>query len=49
LNPPKKVQNVNIVRSRSFKEVIEWEEVAQIVYTHLSKCKNNKIKGEKKK
>jgi hypothetical protein len=28
-----------------------WEggEVAQTMYTHVSKCKNNKIKGEKKK
>jgi hypothetical protein len=24
------------------------EEVAQTMYTHVSKCKNNKIKGEKK-
>jgi hypothetical protein len=24
-------------------------EVAQTVYTHVSKCKNYKIKGEKKK
>jgi hypothetical protein len=22
-------------------------EVAQIIYTHVNKCKNNKIKGEK--
>jgi hypothetical protein len=27
-----------------------WEaEVAQTMYTHISKCKNDKIKGEKKK
>jgi hypothetical protein len=25
------------------------EEVAQIMYTHVNNCKNNKIKGEKKK
>jgi hypothetical protein len=25
------------------------EEVAQTMYTHASKCKNDKIKGEKKK
>jgi undecaprenyl pyrophosphate synthase len=25
------------------------EEVAQTVYTYVSKCKNDKIKGEKKK
>jgi hypothetical protein len=25
-----------------------WGEVAQTMYTHVSKCKNNKIKGEKK-
>jgi hypothetical protein len=24
-------------------------EVAQTIYTHVSKCKSNKIKGEKKK
>jgi hypothetical protein len=24
-------------------------EVAQTMYTHVSKCKNNKIKGERKK
>jgi hypothetical protein len=24
-------------------------EVAQTMYTHVSKCKNDKIKGEKKK
>jgi hypothetical protein len=24
-------------------------EVAQIMYTHVSKCKNNKIKGKRKK
>jgi hypothetical protein len=27
----------------------EWGEVAQIVYTHVSKCKNDKIKNFKKK
>jgi hypothetical protein len=27
----------------------EGEEVAQTMYTHVSKCKNNKIKGEKNK
>jgi hypothetical protein len=26
----------------------EEEEVAQTMYTHVSKCKNDKIKGEKK-
>jgi hypothetical protein len=25
-----------------------WEEVAQTMYTHVSKGKNDKIKGEKK-
>jgi hypothetical protein len=25
------------------------EEVAQTMYTHVSKCKNDKIKGERKK
>jgi hypothetical protein len=25
------------------------EEVAQKVYTHVSECKNNKIKGEREK
>jgi hypothetical protein len=25
------------------------EEVALITYTHISKCKNNKIKGENRK
>jgi hypothetical protein len=27
----------------------ERREVAQTIYTHVSKCKNDKIKGEKKK
>jgi hypothetical protein len=27
----------------------EGGEVAQIMYTHVSRCKNDKIKGEKKK
>jgi hypothetical protein len=26
-----------------------WGEVAQTMYKHVSKCKNYKIKGEKKK
>jgi hypothetical protein len=26
-----------------------WEEVAQTMYTHISKCKNDKIKREKRK
>jgi hypothetical protein len=25
-----------------------WKEVAQIMYTHVSKCKNNKIKFKNK-
>jgi hypothetical protein len=25
-----------------------WGKVAKTMYTHVSKCKNNKIKGEKK-
>jgi hypothetical protein len=29
--------------------VEEMGEVAQTMYIHISKCKNNKIKGEKKK
>jgi hypothetical protein len=29
--------------------VAEWgEEVVQVMYTHVSKCKNDKIKCEKK-
>jgi hypothetical protein len=26
----------------------QGEEVAQTIYTHVSKCKNDKIKGERK-
>jgi hypothetical protein len=26
-----------------------WGEVAQTIYTHISKCKNDKIKGEREK
>jgi hypothetical protein len=26
-----------------------WEKVVQTMYTHVSKCKNGKIKGERKK
>jgi hypothetical protein len=36
-------------RQNRFCPKVGGEEVAQTIYTHVNKCKNNKIKGEKKK
>jgi hypothetical protein len=34
---------------RGFCPEVGWGEVAQTMYTHVSKCKSDKIKGVKKK
>jgi hypothetical protein len=42
-------QNQRRGQNRFCLEVGDWgRELAQTIYTHVSKCKNNKIKGERK-
>jgi hypothetical protein len=36
-------------RSGGWEGVGEWREVVQTMYTHVSKCKNNKVKERKNK
>jgi hypothetical protein len=35
-----------LLGSRGLEGIRRWGEVAQTMYTHISKCKNDKIKGE---